>query len=246
MADQTPATAPQRHLAWMREGTAAFAARLTTLTDGDLDAPSRLPDWTRRHVLAHVGYNARALMRLLHWARTGEPTPMYESREARDAEIEDGSTRLSPTELRELALGTAEELETAFNGLSDEHWEAEVVTRQEWTARVTEIPWMRCREVWIHTVDLGAGTEFADFPPELVDTLLTDLTAMRQRGGQEPALNLAPEDRHRTWTVEAMGRPATEITGPAASMAAWLTGRDAPGVRPADTGTQLPSLGRWI
>jgi maleylpyruvate isomerase len=245
MADRTPATARERHLAWMREGTAAFTARLTDLTDADFDAPSRLPDWTRRHVVAHVGYNARGLMRLLHWARTGEETPMYASGEAREAEIEDGA-RLSPTELRELALATATELEVAFDSLSDEQWGAEVVARHGQAVRATAIPWLRCREIWIHTVDLAAGTEFADFPPEVVDALLTDLTGARQRNEQEPALLLAPEDRQRTWTIELADQPTATITGPAASMAAWLTGRDHQDIRQTDAGTPLPSLGRWL
>ena len=37
------------------------------------------PGWSRRHVVAHVGYNARALTRLVEWAKTGIETPMYAS-----------------------------------------------------------------------------------------------------------------------------------------------------------------------
>ncbi|MGH3391123.1 MAG: maleylpyruvate isomerase N-terminal domain-containing protein, partial [Actinomadura sp.] len=151
MADRA---APERELDWMREGTAVFTARLTGLSDDDLDAPTPLPGWTRRHVVAHMGYNARALLRLVHWARTGEQTQMYESRAARDAEIEDGALTLSPAELRELTLGSAAELTKALDGLSDEHWRTEITTGMGRAVPATEIPWMRCREVWVHAVDL--------------------------------------------------------------------------------------------
>ena len=60
-----------------RRGTAYFARKLAELGDEEFDAPSLVPGWTRRHVIAHVGYNARALTRLLEWAATGIETPMY-------------------------------------------------------------------------------------------------------------------------------------------------------------------------
>lgn len=84
--------APDRELTWARRGYAFFARALDALTDAELDAPSLLPGWSRRHVVAHVGYNARALGRLVEWARTGVETPMYPSPQHRDAEIQTGAT----------------------------------------------------------------------------------------------------------------------------------------------------------
>lgn len=49
----------------VRRGTAFFARKVTELSDADFDEPSRLPGWSRRHLIAHVGYNARALTRLV-------------------------------------------------------------------------------------------------------------------------------------------------------------------------------------
>src|SRR5690625_2550856 len=71
--------APARDLAWARGGTAYFARKLNELTDAELFRPSLLPGWTRAALIAHVGYNARALTRLCEWARTGVETPMYAS-----------------------------------------------------------------------------------------------------------------------------------------------------------------------
>ncbi|MFI7632550.1 maleylpyruvate isomerase N-terminal domain-containing protein [Nonomuraea sp. NPDC049400] len=94
-------------LGWMDSGTAYFEARLRR---SDLGRESRLPGWTGRHVAAHVAANARALGRLVHWARTGEERPMYDSPAARDAEIDDLAARLDAAELESLVKETAEEL----------------------------------------------------------------------------------------------------------------------------------------
>ena len=75
-----------------RRGTAFFAQRLAELTDDDLEVASLLDGWTRKHLVAHVGYNAAALCRLMDWAATGVETPMYPSAEHRDREIKEGAT----------------------------------------------------------------------------------------------------------------------------------------------------------
>src|SRR5690606_37166878 len=54
-----------------RRGQAYFSRKLNELRKDELDAPSLVPGWTRRHVVAQVGYNARALTRLTEWAATG-------------------------------------------------------------------------------------------------------------------------------------------------------------------------------
>ena len=63
--DLTLDPALQAQLLTARRGTAFFARKLNELRDADLDAPSLLPGWTRRHVIAHVSYNARAIARLI-------------------------------------------------------------------------------------------------------------------------------------------------------------------------------------
>jgi maleylpyruvate isomerase len=237
--EQAGATEPGE-LVWLRQGTELFAARLSALADADLDAGTGLEGWTRRHLVAHVGYNARALRRLAHWARTGERTPMYASPQARDAEIDEGA-RLTAEELRALVADSAAELDTALDGLSAEQWQAQVVTAQGRTVPATEIAWMRCREVWIHAVDLGNGARFDDFPADLVDALLTDVTGLWRRRAQEPAVTIAPADRDREWSAESPGGSvAARVTGPAAALAAWVTGR---GAAPQ---ANAPALGRWL
>ncbi|MBT2230473.1 maleylpyruvate isomerase family mycothiol-dependent enzyme [Nonomuraea sp. NEAU-A123] len=227
-------------LAWLDFGTAYFAA---CLDGADLNRPSRLPGWTGRHLVAHVACNASALGRLAHWVRTGEETPMYASAEARDAEIEERA-RLSPADLVVLSEESAARLRTALEDLSAPQWDARVRTAQGRMVPASEIPWMRAREMWIHAVDLGTGGRFEDFPPGFVDALLTDVTELWVRRGQGPAVVLAPTDRQQLWRVtaepEAGEANARHVSGTAAELAAWVTGR---GPAPDH---EAPTLGRWL
>lgn len=43
-----------------RRGTSYLSQRLAELTDDELDGPTLLEEWTRRHLVAHIGYNAAA------------------------------------------------------------------------------------------------------------------------------------------------------------------------------------------
>jgi maleylpyruvate isomerase len=233
----------KRRLEWLAAGTELFGRELAALPDHALDDPSLLPGWTRRHVLAHVGHNAHALMRLLHWARTGEETPMYGDAETRGRQITEGAA-LDPPALRDLVASSAAELREAIDSLPERAWSAEVVTAQGRTVPATEVPWMRCREVWVHAVDLDGGVWFDRFPAGLLDALIEDITTTWQRNGQPPALLVTPTDRTRQWRVDIDGqRPAT-LTGTAAFVVAALTGRAR--VRAGESAPAVPELGRWL
>ncbi|GIJ72953.1 maleylpyruvate isomerase family mycothiol-dependent enzyme [Virgisporangium ochraceum] len=167
---------------WTTLGSGLFLGHLE-----DLDGPSLLPGWTRRHLVAHVHFNALALTRLASWAATGVESRMYGSREQRAAEIEDGS-RWDPDVLRSRVRESAAALAAALDDLSEDAWRAEVVTAQGRTVPATEIPWMRAREVMVHTVDLGTGVTFADLPADFTAALLADVVAKRAAAGEGPGL----------------------------------------------------------
>jgi maleylpyruvate isomerase len=225
-----------QRLAWAEAGSRRLLDQLDLVPDKAFAAECSLPGWTTAHLAAHVSYNAQALSRLVHWARTGEETPMYASAEARNTEIEKGTT-LSPAELRTMARETDERLRAEFAELPEAAWKTEVRTAQGDTVSATEIPWMRAREVWIHAVDLGTGLEFADFPAEFLDALITDITASREREGRGPALLIQAKDRNGSWRVDLPGEEARTVQGTAAELARWLAGRG-----PLDG----PDLGRWL
>jgi maleylpyruvate isomerase len=223
-----------------RRGTEYYDGLLRALSDDDFDAPSLLPGWDRRHVVAHVGFNARALGRLVHWGRTGRETPMYASTDARNVEIDQGATLL-PTALRELHRVEATNLAAVWREFPADRWDFPVRTAQGRTVPVSVTPWMRVREVWLHAVDLDSGGRFEDFPPELVDRLLVDITTWWTRSGTGAELTLAPTDR--VVSGLAVSGPLT-VTGTAAQLARWAAGRGGGGVT-ASSGEPVVAP-RWL
>lgn len=165
-------------LAWVARGTELLLAQVATLDEAGMTEPSRLPGWTRKHLLAHVAANADALGNLTVWARTGVPTPMYASMEQRDADIRKGSQRPAD-ELATWVDESARSLAAAMEALTADQWSAEVVTAQGRTVPATEIPWLRAREVCVHGVDLGTGLTFADLPEDFLTALVADIKAKR-------------------------------------------------------------------
>ncbi|MDX6740380.1 maleylpyruvate isomerase family mycothiol-dependent enzyme [Actinocorallia sp. A-T 12471] len=168
--------------AWMDEGTALFLSTLDDLSDDDLDAPSALPGWTRKHLVAHVHYNAEALRRLVSWAATGVENRMYAGPEQRNAEIEAGAL-LPAARLREMAHASAAALAADMDALPEAAWGNPVVTALGRTVPAAETPWMRTREVSIHAVDLAAGASFADLPQEVNAAIAADALATHAARG---------------------------------------------------------------
>lgn len=229
---------PQQALAWMADGTARLLADLAALPDEALDAPTALPGWNRRYLLSHVAANAGALGNLAHWARTGEERRMYASAEQRDADIASGAL-LPAARLRSWVASSADELTAALDGLGDAAWDAKVITAQGLTRDASEIPWMRDREVYIHAIDLGAGTAWTDLPGDFLAALLDDVTARRSARGGGPALLAAATDSGQAWEVKGAGAPLP-VSAPLPELAAYLTGRPAPALRDA------PALPAWL
>lgn len=163
---------------WAEHGTRLFTEQVATLDEQTMSAPSILPTWTRKHLVAHVAANADALGNLVHWARTGERTPMYSSTDQRSADIEAGAKRTA-AELTAWLTEAVATLAASMAELTTEQWQAEVVTAQGRTVPATEIPWLRAREVCVHAVDLGTGASFADLPDGFLSALVTDIRTKR-------------------------------------------------------------------
>jgi maleylpyruvate isomerase len=229
-------------IGWMQDGTVFFAAQLAGLSDAQLSEPSRLPGWTRRHVLSHITNNAAALLNLLDWARTGIETPMYASREARAAGIDAGAERPA-AELRADALAGAERLAAAVDAMPVTGWDGPVRTALGRVGTGAEVPWMRTREVWVHAVDLGGKATFADVDRAVAAALLDEAARSFAGRGDCPAVRLVVSDGD-SFGIGPMGAPATEVLGSVHSLAAWLLGRS----DGADLETLglLPVLPTWL
>lgn len=230
-----------------RRGQAYFSRKLNELREDEFDAPSLLPGWTRRHVVAHVGYNARANARLVEWAATGVETPMYSSPSQREDEIEFGAT-LPVEALRNLSAHAAVHLNVVWRDLTKEAWSHEVRTAQGRLVPVRETVWMRTREVWLHAVDLDNGGSIRDFPVELLDALLADLVKVwrRKRGPADRNVVLEPIDRDRTYRIlDDEDKGALVVRGDAVQLVTWGTGRGSAGVLAAD-GKAAPEAPTWL
>ena len=223
-------------LPWWEDGERHLGTALGRLVDEDFAGPSLLPGWTRTHVLAHVARNAEALVNLLTWARTGVETPMYASPEDRAAGIAE-TAKLSPDQLRGEVLRTTERLAEAMHGLPEPAWTHEVRTAQGRMVPATEVPWMRCREVWVHSVDLDAGVSFADVPDDVQAALVDDVFRMWDRRDEVPDVVLFAGDRE--WGT---GRLA--VAGSLPDVTAWVTGRGGGEGLSADG--PLPTLPAWL
>ncbi len=178
---------------------------------GDVDptAPSRLPAWTVGHVLTHIARNADSIVSML------DGNDQYPHGVAgRNADIEDGAGRSWSALVDDVAVS------------------ADVVQRRlldvdDWTGTVSMVggerpkrlvPQLRQREVEVHRVDLGLGSEFADMPADYVRRdlrLMEMLWTARKPMGMTPipdaALAVSPAER-LSWL---MGR--RDIEGVAAA-----------------------------
>ena len=202
---------------WWADGARAVAAALQQLPDDDLRGPSALPGWTRAHVVAHLARNAEALVNLCTWARTGIETPMYPSREARDAGIE-ATSGMAADALRADYLDTEARLAEVVAVMPEEAWERSIRNGQGRMVAAAEIPWMRVKELWVHGVDLSAGITFADLPGDVACAHVDDVLALFASRDQTPDATIVATDVDRTW-----GSGAARVEGPVAAVAGWLT-----------------------
>jgi maleylpyruvate isomerase len=247
--DQTTDPALLDALLQARRGTAFFARKLNELSDAELDGASLLAGWTRRHVTAHVGYNARAIARLVEWAATGVETAMYPSPEARNHEISFGAT-LSPIALRNLFDHSAVHLNVEWRDLPADAWHNKVKTAQGRIVPAEETVWMRTREVWVHAVDLDNGATFADIPEPVLERLLNDITgAWQTRGTDKDLVGRVTRRQQELAFGDTAAVSPLEISGPLADMVCWATGRGAAGVTASHEGqpvTPVPPAPAWI
>src|SRR4051794_31115913 len=131
-----PSPTPQ--LAELRALVVAATQRLLgstiVVSDEEWAAPSRLPGWSRGHVATHLARQADGLGRLVDGAATGVRQPMYDSPEARTAEIEQGAGRTG-LELQTDLDTSAERLTEAFERL-DRVGPGGVAGRTGWSSEV--------------------------------------------------------------------------------------------------------------
>ncbi|MFD7613750.1 maleylpyruvate isomerase family mycothiol-dependent enzyme [Streptomyces sp. NPDC059828] len=227
---------PLRDLDSVHEATERLLDAAAGLDNAAVAGPSRLPGWSRGHVLAHIARNADAIVNVL------EGRPMYPSAEARDADIERDAARPLGAQLDDVresgirfrTVGATQE--TVEGG-----WDRTVELRNGITDTASRVPFRRLVEVELHHVDLGIGYELEDLPGSFTEREIDFLT-QRFAGHKDVPPTTVVADDGRTWGTGggAEGAPVT-VTGAAADLLGWLAGRR-DGAALKVSGGALPAL----
>lgn len=221
----------------INEATEQLLNDVGRLSDDDLRAPSRLPGWSRGHVLTHLARNADGARHLLTWARTGVETPEYESRAARAADVESGASRATADVLADLRNSSAA-FAAEYELMPPEAWNATV----RWSGGHPGPAWWiaakdRYPEVLLHHVDADIGYEPRDWPADFVAELLTEFMTR----GDVPPMRLLAEDTSLSLTAHP-DDASVEVRGPQCLLLAWVTGRSRGRGLTVRGDRQLPSL----
>lgn len=213
-----PTDRPQDAIELARSAHAVLAARLGAMGERGADpaAPSLLPGWSVGHVVTHIARNADGLRRLLEGAERGETADMYPGgAPARNAAIDAGASR-DWADLLTDVRATAAELESRFD--RQVRWDGSGRGSAGQTFLAVDVPFIRCREVFVHLADLGdAGFTAQDWPEHYVEQELAGLSRRwRERHGDErlPAAvaDRSPLDRVR-WLLGRLDVDGTDAAG---------------------------------
>lgn len=229
-------------LAVIAEAEARFRATVEGFREDELTEPSLCEGWTRGHVVAHVALNARSIVNLITWARTGKETPQYPSREARAEDIERYSTRTVTEHLEALDAG-AQAFRDAAEALPPERWDflLKGIGSDE-DIPVSEYLKARRNEVEYHHVDLDAGYGSTDWP---LDFVRSGLEGVPWRIGDEveEPFSINATDLDMTLTI-GDGEPTNIVTGEGHALLLWLIGRGRGDGLTSNRGF-LPPLPSW-
>ncbi|MFF7750051.1 maleylpyruvate isomerase family mycothiol-dependent enzyme [Streptomyces sp. NPDC007971] len=202
-------------LACVRDATERLLTAAAALDNASLAEPSRLPGWTRGHVLAHLARNADALVNVL------EGRPMYASAGMRDADIERDAPRPLDVQLADVRDSAARFQET---GDAPADWARTVELRNGVTDSASRVPFRRRIEVELHHVDLGIGYELEDLPAEFTEREIDFLTQRFSGHSDVPATRVT--DGTHAWSTGREGaEPEITVSGAPADLLGWLAGR---------------------
>ncbi|MFD4246064.1 maleylpyruvate isomerase family mycothiol-dependent enzyme [Streptomyces sp. NPDC058525] len=217
----------------VREATDRLLTAVTKLDNAALAEESHLPGWSRGHILAHLARNADALVNVF------EGRPMYESAEARDADIERDAGRPLEEHLADLRDSGARFLATTEH---DQDWARTVELRGGVTDLASNVPFRRLVEVALHHVDLNIGYELSDLPAEFTAREIAFLADRWSGRPEVPPVTLRTAAGAVWHTGGTEGTPVV-LEGPEDELLGWLAGRGPRGARlSVVAGDGLPAL----
>ncbi|WP_019855079.1 maleylpyruvate isomerase family mycothiol-dependent enzyme [Actinopolyspora mortivallis] len=216
----------------VRDGHHTLLDLVSELEPAEFRADSRLPGWSRAHVVAHLANNAIALANMTSAAGRGELVDPYPAGD-RDEAIERDAAQESIALVQQLATSQAQ-LEIVWDSVAERDWQRPVRFRD---GTVADLVLCRWRELEIHTVDLDLDHTEQHWTPEFCEHAIDFLLPRLEGAG----VVLAPEELDRTWQLG--DSPTRRITGSCREIACWMAGRTPR--RLPDGDGPLPELGPW-
>ena len=180
------------HVAGCAESHQRLLQSLDSLTDDQCREPSALPGWTRGHVLSHLARNAESHAHVLRCAARGEVGEQYV-----------GGAKARKEGIETHALDSAESLvasvrksiyalEGQWAATNSEGWQGHGVNSAGATIAMSDIVFLRWREVEVHHADLALDFTFANWNSTYVRMEL-DRQVMMWRASKPMGLTPVPK-----------------------------------------------------
>lgn len=199
----------------------------------ELEAPSRLPGWSRGALLARIIDNAEAYAAVLTAVAQGREPPRVTDLPATPARpataLPTGPHTDQHADLLARLRASAAHFAEAVATMPLTAWRVDVVCRRALRRPAAALLWERLRVVELHHVDLDVGYSPADWSDGFSHRLLHDLvTECGKRDA--PPLVLSPLGAgHPLMIGKLMIGTAADgvptVRGPVRHLAGWLSGR---------------------
>jgi maleylpyruvate isomerase len=204
--------------AHVRAAQQRFNAAIADLTDRDARQPSRLPDWSVGHVLAHVARNADSHRRRADAAIAGRVVDQYPGGFAgRAAEIDAGAGRPAAALIADVRE-SADTLEAAWDRVPPDAWDQRSRDVSGTERSLRALPSRRWQELEVHGVDLGLGVDYADWDDAFVTSSLArlrpTLAARLPTGASAPSAGQLDARAELAWLYGRLQRPDLPVLGP--------------------------------
>ena len=180
------------HVAGCAESHQRLLQSLDSLTDDQCREPSALPGWTRGHVLSHLARNAESHVHVLQCAARGEVGEQYVGgAKARKEGIESHAND-SAESLVNAVRRSIYALEGQWAATNSEGWQGHGVNSAGASIAMSDIVFLRWREVEVHHADLALAFTFADWNSTYVRYEL-DRQVMMWRASKPMGLTPVPK-----------------------------------------------------
>jgi maleylpyruvate isomerase len=161
------AEAPADDLLLARRATAFFARKLNELEDSALMLAAVGPaGWTRAHVVAEIGYDARRMALALEPLCPADSSLPPETHPNSLPSLDLAAT-LPARALRHLFQHSAIHLDVCWRDLAGPAWDASIDPAGRGMVAVRDLPRLRAVSLWRQVLALGSGATQRDVPEDI-------------------------------------------------------------------------------